>query len=138
MIRPFGDNLLVLMDKAEVSASGIVLVQAPIAKGRHKDTKYGPNRPSSGGVGGDLWWGTVLEVGPKVDTIAKGERVLTWYLAGEPLEPEQLERWGFPDISADVRLIRAEAVELVKEVEDSLPASAGTPPLPSESSPGPA
>lgn len=137
MIQPYGDNVLVLMDPVEVSQGGIVLVQteAP-GRGRHKGTSYGAKRPNSGGVGGDLWWGTVLAIGPKVEGVSQGELVLTWYLAGEPLEAEQLERWGFPDLSADVRLIRIEAIELVRAAEDSSPASADTPALPPPCGPG--
>lgn len=116
MIRPYADNVLLQFDSAEVSQGGILLVQAPSAKGRHKGTKYGPNKPSGGGVGGEQWRAIVLAVGDGCsEGLQPGDRVLTWYLSGEPLLPEQLERYGFADISADVRLVREGAIEVVLE-----------------------
>lgn len=116
-LRPFGDNVLVQLDKGEVSQGGIVLVEAATIKGRHGT--YGAKQRSSAGVGGARCWGTVLEVGPKVTSVAKGDRVLTWYLAGEPLDSDMLERYGFADITADVRLIReaGDCFELVIDAE---------------------
>lgn len=122
MIRPFGDNVLVLMDREEVSQGGILLVEA-------RPKKYGAKRPNSAGVGGDCWWGTVLDAGPKVSEVAKGDRVLTWWLAGEPIEPEQLSRLGHEElVGRDVRLIRVEAIELVREASAGSPPTSDTPP----------